>query len=248
MVSRRSGWFPSGRRSTGCPAGRCSKRRAARALPRRRPGRAPHALAGRVLRLLRRRCREALPRAVGRREGPSGHGQDAVRSAELPGARRTDQPSRHGDQKEMLIAALGEFEGTMLFVSHDRHFLAALSNRVLELTPDGVHQYGRWLHGIRGPDGAGGAGASSGRVGHDVEAVRRLDRSACPERSRREAEWKTWVRQAAATGKAEVVPPKRRRAKPRPPIPAMCFSPGRSPDHGDRGPFSLRCPAHRNRV
>jgi ATPase subunit of ABC transporter with duplicated ATPase domains len=29
----------------------------------------------------------------------------------------------------------------MLFVSHDRHFLAALSNRVLELTPDGVHQF-----------------------------------------------------------------------------------------------------------
>jgi len=28
----------------------------------------------------------------------------------------------------------------MLFVSHDRHFLASLSNRVLELTPDGVHQ------------------------------------------------------------------------------------------------------------
>jgi ATPase subunit of ABC transporter with duplicated ATPase domains len=30
----------------------------------------------------------------------------------------------------------------MLFVSHDRHFLAALSNRVLELTPDGIHHYG----------------------------------------------------------------------------------------------------------
>ena len=29
----------------------------------------------------------------------------------------------------------------MLFVSHDRHFLAALSNRVLELTPEGVHAY-----------------------------------------------------------------------------------------------------------
>ena len=28
------------------------------------------------------------------------------------------------------------------FVSHDRHFLAALSNRVLELTPEGPHQYG----------------------------------------------------------------------------------------------------------
>jgi len=29
----------------------------------------------------------------------------------------------------------------MLFVSHDRHFLAAPSNRVLELTPEGIHQY-----------------------------------------------------------------------------------------------------------
>jgi ATPase subunit of ABC transporter with duplicated ATPase domains len=55
-----------------------------------------------------------------------------------------DEPTNHLDlaTKEMLIAALSEFEGTMLFVSHDRHFLAALSNRVLELTPEGVHQYG----------------------------------------------------------------------------------------------------------
>jgi len=42
----------------------------------------------------------------------------------------------------MLVDALAAFEGTMLFVSHDRHFLAALSNRVLEITPDGAHQYG----------------------------------------------------------------------------------------------------------
>ena len=55
-----------------------------------------------------------------------------------------DEPTNHLDMatKEMLIAALSEYEGTMLFVSHDRHFLAALSNRVLELTPDGIHQYG----------------------------------------------------------------------------------------------------------
>ncbi|WP_316184909.1 MULTISPECIES: ABC-F family ATP-binding cassette domain-containing protein [unclassified Bradyrhizobium] len=55
-----------------------------------------------------------------------------------------DEPTNHLDMatKEMLIAALSNFEGTMLFVSHDRHFLAALSNRVLELTPDGLHQYG----------------------------------------------------------------------------------------------------------
>jgi ATPase subunit of ABC transporter with duplicated ATPase domains len=30
----------------------------------------------------------------------------------------------------------------MLFVSHDRRFLSALSNRVLELTPEGINQYG----------------------------------------------------------------------------------------------------------
>ena len=55
-----------------------------------------------------------------------------------------DEPTNHLDiaTKEMLIAALSQYEGTMLFVSHDRHFLAALSNRVLELTPDGIQAYG----------------------------------------------------------------------------------------------------------
>jgi ATPase subunit of ABC transporter with duplicated ATPase domains len=55
-----------------------------------------------------------------------------------------DEPTNHLDlmTKEMLITALSEYEGAMLFVSHDRHFLAALSNRVLELTPDGIHAYG----------------------------------------------------------------------------------------------------------
>jgi ATPase subunit of ABC transporter with duplicated ATPase domains len=54
-----------------------------------------------------------------------------------------DEPTNHLDiaTKQMLIEALADFEGTMLFVSHDRHFLAALSNRVLELTPEGAHRY-----------------------------------------------------------------------------------------------------------
>ena len=46
-----------------------------------------------------------------------------------------DEPTNHLDlaTKEMLIEALRDFEGTMLFVSHDRTFLRGLSNRVLEL-------------------------------------------------------------------------------------------------------------------
>jgi ATPase subunit of ABC transporter with duplicated ATPase domains len=46
-----------------------------------------------------------------------------------------DEPTNHLDlfTKEMLIEALKDYDGTMLFVSHDRAFLRALSNRVLEL-------------------------------------------------------------------------------------------------------------------
>jgi len=46
-----------------------------------------------------------------------------------------DEPTNHLDlaTKEMLIDSLRNFEGTMLFVSHDREFLRGLSNRVLEL-------------------------------------------------------------------------------------------------------------------
>jgi len=46
-----------------------------------------------------------------------------------------DEPTNHLDlaTKEMLIEALKDFEGTMLFVSHDRSFLKGLANRVLEL-------------------------------------------------------------------------------------------------------------------
>lgn len=73
-----------------------------------------------------------------------------------------DEPTNHLDMatKEMLIAALSEYEGTMLFVSHDRHFLAALSNRVLELTPEGIHKYG------------GGYTEYVARTGHEAPGLR----------------------------------------------------------------------------
>ena len=54
-----------------------------------------------------------------------------------------DEPTNHLDidTKKMLVDKLGDFEGTMIFVSHDRRFLGALSNRVLELTPEGARSY-----------------------------------------------------------------------------------------------------------
>jgi ATPase subunit of ABC transporter with duplicated ATPase domains len=73
-----------------------------------------------------------------------------------------DEPTNHLDlaTKEMLITALSQYEGAMLFVSHDRRFLAALSNRVLELTPDGVHLYG------------GGYTEYVARTGHEAPGLR----------------------------------------------------------------------------
>jgi len=52
-----------------------------------------------------------------------------------------DEPTNHLDlaTKEMLVEALRAFEGTMLFVSHDRTFLRGLSNRVLELGGESGH-------------------------------------------------------------------------------------------------------------
>jgi ATPase subunit of ABC transporter with duplicated ATPase domains len=46
-----------------------------------------------------------------------------------------DEPTNHLDlaTKEMLVASLSSYEGTMMFVSHDRAFLRGLSTRVLEL-------------------------------------------------------------------------------------------------------------------
>ena len=57
-----------------------------------------------------------------------------------------DEPTNHLDlfTKEMLIDALRTFEGTMLFVSHDRAFLRALGTRVLEVGGESGANGNRW--------------------------------------------------------------------------------------------------------
>jgi ATP-binding cassette subfamily F protein 3 len=54
-----------------------------------------------------------------------------------------DEPTNHLDiySKEMLEEALDDYDGTILFVSHDRYFLNKMATRTLELTPDGIISY-----------------------------------------------------------------------------------------------------------
>ena len=55
-----------------------------------------------------------------------------------------DEPTNHLDlaTKELLIRSLASYEGTLLLVSHDRRFLSALTNRVLELEHGAPRLYG----------------------------------------------------------------------------------------------------------
>lgn len=54
-----------------------------------------------------------------------------------------DEPTNHLDidSKEMLEQALQDFEGTLIFVSHDRYFINQLANKVFDMQPDGGTVY-----------------------------------------------------------------------------------------------------------
>ena len=54
-----------------------------------------------------------------------------------------DEPTNHLDLEgiEALVEGLKSYEGTILFVSHDRWFVSQLATRVLEITPDGVDDF-----------------------------------------------------------------------------------------------------------
>lgn len=54
-----------------------------------------------------------------------------------------DEPTNHLDlaSKEALEKALSEFDGTLIFVSHDRYFLNTIPTKIMEMTDDGLVVY-----------------------------------------------------------------------------------------------------------
>ena len=55
-----------------------------------------------------------------------------------------DEPTNHLDMEsiEALNLALENYPGTLIFISHDREFVSSLATRIIELTPDGIVDFG----------------------------------------------------------------------------------------------------------
>jgi len=54
-----------------------------------------------------------------------------------------DEPTNHLDidSKEVLEDAILDYEGTLFVISHDRYFLNRVTNKILELTKEGIKEY-----------------------------------------------------------------------------------------------------------
>ncbi len=54
-----------------------------------------------------------------------------------------DEPTNHLDMEaiETLLEALNAYTGTIIFVSHNRHFVSHLANRIIEIREDGIEDY-----------------------------------------------------------------------------------------------------------
>ncbi len=64
-------------------------------------------------------------------------------AVEKPNVLVLDEPTNHLDLEaiEALVAALKDYDGTLIFVSHDRWFVGKLATRVVEITREGIHDF-----------------------------------------------------------------------------------------------------------
>jgi ATPase subunit of ABC transporter with duplicated ATPase domains len=64
-------------------------------------------------------------------------------SVEKPNVLVLDEPTNHLDLEaiESLVEGLSAYDGTVIFVSHDRWFVSQLATRILEITPQGVNDF-----------------------------------------------------------------------------------------------------------
>ena len=62
---------------------------------------------------------------------------------ERPNVLVLDEPTNHLDLEsiEALVESLKDYDGTLIFVSHDRWFVSRLANRIVEITADGIRDY-----------------------------------------------------------------------------------------------------------
>jgi ABC-type multidrug transport system ATPase subunit len=62
---------------------------------------------------------------------------------EKPNVLVLDEPTNHLDMEAIhaLVDGLKAFEGTVIFVSHDRWFVSELATRILEVTPEGPRDF-----------------------------------------------------------------------------------------------------------
>jgi ATPase subunit of ABC transporter with duplicated ATPase domains len=60
-----------------------------------------------------------------------------------PNVLAIDEPTNHLDMEtiEALNLALDNYDGTLIFISHDREFVGSLATRIIEMTPDGIHDF-----------------------------------------------------------------------------------------------------------
>ncbi len=86
---------------------------------------------------------EAEKRVVSLSGGEAARLTFARLAVEKPNVLVLDEPTNHLDLEaiESLVEGLQSYEGTVIFVSHDRWFVSQLATRILEIMPTGVNDF-----------------------------------------------------------------------------------------------------------